>query len=482
MLLNQIIKNAPSIEINQLSCDSRIPMKDCIFFCIKGIKYDGHHFVDEAINNGAKVIVYSDPIDTNKKAIFIKVNDVLNYLNKISNIFYENPQSKLFTYLVAGTYGRPSVTSIITDILRNYKKVGSIGVYGINYGDNKLSSSKPTLTVLDTQKYLNAFVKEGVEYATLEANNISFDFRKLNFLKPNIFVYTNTSQEKIKKNSDYISTIQRYLYTLDDSSLIILNKDDMSYEEFKKASGINTITYGRDENSDYVIKDIYTSLENSVFNIRHNDEEVHFTSNLIGIANVYNVAAAIVALCESGVPLKEIAGKLSTIDHRPGIYEKIKTDKYNIIVDAAFYKESYEQIMSYIKGNTLKKVISIISLSTSDDVGRISNLMRIAEKYSDQIIVTEDSNYDNKIEEVLNICPKYIKEKPYLLIDDRVSAIEEGIDLLNTGDTLLILGKGNENYINKGFIKENYAGDANIVINYLKKVKQEELLSDEIDY
>lgn len=479
MLLSEIFKNAPDIEIKQLSCDSRIPMKDCIFFCLKGIKYDGHNYVKEAIENGAKVVIYSDPIDTSLNAIFIKVSDVLNYLIKISNLFYDYPQSKLFTYLVAGTYGRPCVSTIITNILKNKVNVGSIGVFGIRYGENSLTSSKPTLTILDTQKYLHQFVNEGVKAVTLEANNLSFDFRKLNYLKPNVFIYTNTSKEKIYKKNDYISTIQRYLYTLDDSSLIVLNKDDISFNELFKATGNNFVTYGQDENSDYLIKNVYTSMENSIFTISHNGTEVNFTTDLIGLSNVYNLVGAIVALAESGFNINEMSLLVRDLGQIPGVYEKINTDRYNIVVDAAFYKESYENILSFIEKHTVHRVLSLISISTSDDKKRISGLMELAEKYSDEIIVTEDINQDDKIIDNLNLCSEYVKSKPLLLIEDRTSAIETGIDLLNEGDTLLILGKGNEKYIDKGYIKIQYEGDSSVVYNYLNKLKQDESLYDD---
>ena len=76
MLASELIKNAPDIEIEQLSTDSRMPMKNAMFFCIKGVRYDGHDYVKEAIINGAVLIVYEDEIDTDLNAVFVKVNNV----------------------------------------------------------------------------------------------------------------------------------------------------------------------------------------------------------------------------------------------------------------------------------------------------------------------------------------------------------------------------------------------------------------------
>ena len=93
MKLSELFNGAPDIEIEQLSVDSRFPMKNAIFFCLNGIKYDGHNYIREAIDNGAKVIVYSEPIDYKDRAIFIQVNNVNNTLNKVGNKFYNYPNN-----------------------------------------------------------------------------------------------------------------------------------------------------------------------------------------------------------------------------------------------------------------------------------------------------------------------------------------------------------------------------------------------------
>ena len=90
MLLNELFKGAPAVEIEQLSTDSRSRMKNAIFFCYKGIKYNGHQFVDEAIKNGAIVIVHQDNLSCDKSAIYIRVNNVDNALQKCAEKFYDD--------------------------------------------------------------------------------------------------------------------------------------------------------------------------------------------------------------------------------------------------------------------------------------------------------------------------------------------------------------------------------------------------------
>ena len=133
MLLSSLFKGAPDLEIDQLSIDSRISMKNAVFFCLDGIKFDGHDYIEEAIENGAKAIVYSKPQEKKFKAIYIRVNNVNNALIKAANIFYNNPNNGINKYIVSGNYGRSSVASFINYYLNKISSCGYIGILGIKY-------------------------------------------------------------------------------------------------------------------------------------------------------------------------------------------------------------------------------------------------------------------------------------------------------------------------------------------------------------
>ena len=281
MLLNELIKNAPEIEISQLSCDSRLPMKDSIFFCLKGVKYNGHEYVEEAVNNGARVIIYSEDIDTSLNAIYIRVADVNDILAKISNIFYDNPSSKLETYLTAGSYGRSTVSKIINFFINNYKKCGYIGNCGIRYQDNSFISSVSSLPTIDNQKFLCELVKNGVEACTLEADYLSLEFKKFNFMVPDCFIYTNTASGKKILDEKYYSTYIRYLYTLDEESCIVLNADDPSFDVLYKAAGINKCSYGLNDDADFRIGDIVLEPNRSRFSLKYNSSTYLIETKLV---------------------------------------------------------------------------------------------------------------------------------------------------------------------------------------------------------
>lgn len=483
MFLNEFFKNAPCITINQLSCDSRVPMKDCIYFCVKGIKYNGHDFIDEAINNGANVIVYSDDIDVNKNAIFVKVNNVDDVLNQVSSKFYDNPSSKLETYVVSGTNGRSSVSSIIYDLLSPIKKCSSIGVFGINNGDSLLYSNQPTLTILDNQKYLDSFVKNGCRACVFEGKALSLSYKKLDMVNPNAFVYTFTNKEAsdfIELGKNYIDSIKRYLYSLDNECKIVLNIDDYSFEELYKAAGDNKYSYGKNTNADYVIADIRCGSKLTTFSLKHGGNTYLIESPLIGEVNVYNLVAALATLNASGYTLDELISRVNSINYIEGVYDRLNFNDYNIIVDCAYTTISYSNILNYAKTITpsINNIILILSINSSDNLDRIEKLVEISESISSIIILTVDDTYEDDGHEALKLASSLIKDTKHLVIEDREGAIEEAIELMNKDDTLLILGKGSESYMYQGLVRKSYNGDKNIAYKYMNKRLKEESLED----
>ncbi|MDD6366214.1 MAG: Mur ligase domain-containing protein, partial [Stecheria intestinalis] len=125
MKLSELFENVPDIEIRSLMVDSRKKRPDSIFFCEKGMMFDGHRFVEQAIQNGAKVIVHSEPLENKHPDItYIKVKDVNAVLNKVADAFYGYPSHNLLMFGVTGTNGKSSIACIIRDVMNQFMPTG----------------------------------------------------------------------------------------------------------------------------------------------------------------------------------------------------------------------------------------------------------------------------------------------------------------------------------------------------------------------
>lgn len=480
MYLNSIFKNGPCIDIKQLSCDSRIPMKDCIFFCINGVKYNGHDYVNEAIAHGASVIVYSDNLIVNDKAIFIKVKSVENTLIKVCKVFYNDPCSKLETYVVSGNLGRSSVSKIINHALSKKKRCASIGIFGVDNDGSIEDYKQATLPILDNFIHFDEFVKKGCEVCTLEASAISLSYKKLDMLNPKAFIYTTTSQETTdykELGKDYYNVLNDYMSSLDANCKVVLNYDDPSFEVLSSYAK-NKVTYGMNKGADYYISEVKLSKDATSFVLTYKEDYL-VNTKLLGLVNVYNVAAALTTLHSLGYSMDEMIFNIRDLDSIDGVMERLNFTDYNVYVDCAYTLDSYSRAFKFARKITTKKnkVLSLISINSTDTSSRLKLLARQADKFSDFIILTSDDSYEGDLTELFNEATSYIKEHNNLVIEDREGAIEEAVELLNVNDTLLVLGKGNENFVYQGLVKKKYSGDKNLTYKYMKKRQKEEVSS-----
>ena len=476
MLLSKIFKGAPDIDIKQLSSDSRVPMKDAIFFCVQGFKFDGHEFINEAISNGAKVIVYEKELKDKHKAIYVKVPNVDDAIKKIGSKFYNYPQNNLETYIVNGCYGRSSVALFINHYLNTIKHCGYIGRFGIKYNDYSLSTTFPTLTSLDNLRYINSMVDNGIDSVTFEATSSSLGYNKLNVIDPDVFVYTNTykdSQEFKENGNDYFNNIRHYLYSLEDKTTVVLNRDDISYDELKDLE-INVVTYGVNQESDYLIKDIILGIKGSKFSLSHDGNVYTITTKLLGMQSIYNLTAAFVSLITKGYEANDIIETFKNVNYVEGTMEVID-DEYNIIVDGASSIDNLSEVFNFAKNVKDKgKVIGVIGISSTDDTNNIKATMSLCEKYLDLIILTEKNSYDMDTNNLLSNARSYLTTNNVVLFEHRKTAIENAIELLNKNDILLLLGMGYLKIMYKGLGKQVYNGDKEYALRYLNRRREEE--------
>ncbi len=474
--LNQLFLNTSDIQIENLMIDSRKSSPNSIFYCIKGIVNDGHKFVSQAIENGAKVIVHSDEIDTsNKDVIYIKVNDVLDALNESAKIFYDDPADKMILFGVTGTNGKSTIAKTIKEIFNTYKKTGYSGTISIEYG-KKLE--KPNFTTPETIEMLDLLKRmydHKMKAAALEVSSQGLDQKRVDAVHFDVAIFTNLTHDHL----DYHGSMENYyiakkqLFTLlKDDAASIINIDDEYGERLYHEVHTKKFSYSIEKEADYQAIDIEYFATHTNFTLKLNDEKYHIKTNFVSQFNLSNLLAIIAACHQAKMPLDKI---LAQLDHLPQVDGRMNVidmhQGFNCIVDYAHTPDGFDKIYKFAQTITPinKKIITVFGSAGKRDSKKRSILGAISDEYTDMIILTEEDPRNESALDIAHEIASGIKNTPYSIILDRYDAIYQALELANSNDTVLVLAKGNEQYLDRMFGKEYWMSDEAAVREILRQ-------------
>jgi len=196
------------LEIQDICCDSRKAGKNSLFVAIRGFKTDGHQFVQEAYQRGARTFVVEKMIPLPSGAVLIKVPSSRKALAQISNIFYDFPSKKLKLIGVTGTNGKTTVTYLLQSIFKKAGlKVGRLSTIDYDVGGEIYPALTTTPESLDLQRLLREMVNREVKYVTMEVSSHSLVLHRVEEVEFNWAIFTNISPEHL----DFHGTMENYL-------------------------------------------------------------------------------------------------------------------------------------------------------------------------------------------------------------------------------------------------------------------------------
>ena len=198
MRLSKLFKNAPTVNITGLCSDSRKVKPGNIYFCLPGITHDGHDFINQALENGAKCIVHSKKLEEMKSgAVYIRVDDVIDAMNQCARLFYSKPADKMLMYGVTGTNGKSTISNIIRNIRNTVEPCGYIGTISIEYGNVKLAPDLTTPDPLVLHKTMSDMVQKGMKACALEVSSHGLAQHRVDAIKFDVAIFTNFTYDHL---------------------------------------------------------------------------------------------------------------------------------------------------------------------------------------------------------------------------------------------------------------------------------------------
>lgn len=463
MRLKQLIKSLyncdyshlEDFEVRGITCNSKEVLENFIFVAIKGSKTDGHQFIEEAINKGAKAVIIqrqSAKVSKCQNSVnLIKVDDTRSALAKLAIEFYGNPSQNLKVVGITGTNGKTTVSYLIEAILIEAGFTPAvIGTVNYRFKDKVILSKNTTPPATQIQAMLSDMLKENINYAIMEVSSHALDQDRTAGINFHSAIFTNLTHDHLDYHhtlEDYFQAKAKLFKNLDTSSFAIINEDDEYGRRLKKLTRAKIITYGIKNQADIVARNIKSDIRHTEFSLTTIDGKINFKSRLIGYHNAYNILAAVSWAKTEGLDLSVIKSTLEKFYFVPGRLERIDFDgDFSIFVDYAHTEDALCNVIRSLRALTSNKIIVVFGCGGERDKTKRPKMGYIVSELADFALITNDNPRSEDPQDIIEDIKKGIKKENFCVMLDRKEAIKKSLSLAKSGDIVLIAGKGHENY------------------------------------
>ena len=463
------------ISFSGIAFESSKVKKNYIFFAIKGNELDGNNYIEEAINRGANLIVTENKKLQQKKNIsFLISQNVRKLLAEVSyKLLFKKPKKLL---AVTGTNGKSSVSDFYFQILDlNKKKVASIGTLGVRYKNRKQLIKNTTLDPIKLSLILKKLKKRKIDFVIMEASSHGLKQNRLDGLVFDIGVFTNLSHDHLDYHKNFRDYFKSKMYLF--QKLVKEKGNIISDQNIPEIEKIKNIATKRNINlslilSDKGIKIISHHFENEkqILEIRFDNKKYKIEINLIGRIQIKNILMAMFAAYKSGIKFDKIIKIIHKIKPISGRLEKVGNIKNNskVFLDFAHTPEALKIALKNLKEQFPNSKISLVfGCGGNRDFKKRSVMGKIAEKYSDKIYLTDDNPRNENPSKIRKDIKKGIKKVRFYEIPNRKIAVDTAVKSLNTGELLLIAGKGHEQIQDYGK-RKLFFSDKEVILKSIK--------------
>ena len=463
MKIKDLIKNKRfsknNTSVNGISENSKKIKKNYIFF-LKNTPNTKDIYIDEAIKNGASLIIHDKNYKISKKKYsnkncFYAVRNLNKTMSEISEIFHSIDKLKTKIYGVTGTNGKTSVSNFIAQLIHFKKeKCGLIGTLGTGIYPRVKENNLTTPNIIDIHKHLKNFHKKKSISTVIEASSHGIKQERLYGIKFNTVIFTNLSQDHLdyhKSMKEYFNT-KLLLFTKYKSKRKIICIDNYYGKKISKLLGkkhnVRTVSTNNKSADFYASKINYTE-DGINFNIHSKYGEKKIKMNMYGKFSIINFLLAIASVVETKKDYKLLVENYLNIKPVYGRMNKYAKKNFPItFIDYAHTPDAILNVITSVKKHFPKhKIITLFGCGGNRDKNKRKIMGKIVSELSDKVIITDDNpRYEDTRSIYKDIISGINNKKKYKIISNRKKAIKKCLSKINENKILLILGKGHEEY------------------------------------
>lgn len=449
----QSVKGRTDVRVNALVFDSRKVQSNDVFFAIKGVVSDGHHYVDKAVSLGASVVICEHfPEALSEEVTYVQVDNSSEALALMASGFYDNPSADLHLVGVTGTNGKTTVASLLYQLFKGLGfKVGLLSTVVIKVDDTSYAATHTTPDPVSINMYLREMVDAGVSYCFMEVSSHGIDQNRTLGLQFKGGLFTNLSHDHLDYHntfSEYRDVKKRFFDQLSSKAFAVVNLDDKNGKFMLQNSKATYKTYALKSHADYQGKILENQFSGLLMKI--NNQEVW--TKLIGDFNGYNLLAIYAAAIELGMTSSEVLTEISKLSSVSGRFQYfVSPTKITAIVDYAHTPDALKNVLQTINSIRTKNetLITVVGCGGDRDKEKRPKMGYIAAALSNTVIFSSDNPRSENPETIIQEIESGVAPQDYkktLSITDRSQAIKTACQMASSNDIILVAGKGHETY------------------------------------
>jgi UDP-N-acetylmuramoyl-L-alanyl-D-glutamate--2,6-diaminopimelate ligase len=439
----QVVALAPT-EILDLAYDARAAGPGALFFCVRGMRADGHDFAPQAVENGAVALVVERPLDLSVPQLVVA--DSRAAMAVAADEFFGRPTTELQVAGVTGTSGKTTTAFLLYAVLAAAgRSPGLLGTVETRVDGERRPATRTTAEAIDLQRLFREMLDAGDKSCAMEATSHGSALGRLDGVRFAALVFTNLSQDHLDFHptmEDYFQA-KRRLFFGDAPPPAAVNVGDeygRRLADDLSAAGTPLVTFGFAEDAD--IRPEGLDLSGAVTTFTAAGIPLH--TRLRGRFNVENVLGVVAAAQLLRIPDAAIAAGVESVGGVPGRFELVDEGQpFTVVVDYAHKPGALENVLRAARELTTGRVLCVFGAGGDRDAGKRPQMGRIASELADVAILTSDNPRSEDPAEIAAQVLAGMSGDPEVELDRR-AAIARAIELAEPGDVVVIAGKGHE--------------------------------------
>jgi len=458
----QSVQGNLNTEVTALYTDSRKVTPGSAFIALRGTQVDGHDYIEQALKNGAALIV-AETAPNSVDQTWVCARNTSIALAEMAANFYQHPAAQLTIVGVTGTNGKTTVATLLYKLFRALgHRCGLLSTVENRIQDQVIDATHTTPDALQLHGLLRQMADAGCTHVFMEASSHAIHQHRLHGIEFAGGIFTNITHDHLDYHQtfkEYIRVKKSFFDQLPSTAFALSNADDKRGAVMLQNTTAHTVYYAFRTLADFKGKVLENDLDGLLLSIDQID--VHF--RLIGEFNAYNLLAVYGAACLMGADRQEVLTQLSQLSGATGRFDCYRSARTGVlgIIDYAHTPDALQNVLSTVarlrQGS--QRVITVVGCGGNRDATKRPLMAAVASAQSEQAIFTSDNPRFEDPKQILADMERELlpsDRRKCLSILDRREAIKAAVQMTQPNDILLVAGKGHEQYQEVAGLREPF--------------------------